>query len=367
MSARRKLCMALLGVLTLSGFGAYAVFAAGGKADFSIAASPSSQTVSAGQATTYGLTVARANGFTGPVTLTASNLPAGTAASWKLSDGTTSNVVPPNLTSATVTMQTSSTTPNGSSQPLITATSGKLTNTTTVTLVVQPAAQPNFTLTASPASQAVVQSDQASHTVSVNRTGGFSGAVTLAVTGLPKGATSSWAPSNTVAGASQGSILQIQTAGNTQTGTYAISITGSGTVGGTSVSRAANVTLIVQKNQNFQISGGLGTKLFPGRHAALDLALTNSQNFDIRVTAIAVGIEEGTSKPGCSGIQNFKVAQVPAARYPITVPAGQTKTLTQLGVADGDKPQIEMLNQPWNQEACKNASLTLTFNGSAGK
>jgi uncharacterized membrane protein len=359
--------MALLGVLALSGFGAYAVFAAGGKADFSIAASPSSQTVSAGQTTTYGVTITKVNGFAGSVTLSASNLPAGASASWKLADGTASNVVPPNQAGATVTVQTSSATPNGSSQPLITATSGKLTNTTTVTLVVQAAAQPNFTLTASPASQAVVQSDQASYTVTVNRTGGFGGAVSLAVTGLPKGATSSWAPSSTVPGANQNATLQIQTAGNTQTDTYALSINGSGTVGGTSVSRAANVTLIVQKNQNFQISGDLGPKLSPGRRAALDLALTNSQNFAIQVTGIAVGIEEGTSKPGCSGIQNFKVTQIPAARYPITLPAGQTKTMTQLGVADGDKPQIEMLNQPWNQEACKNASLTLVFDGSAGK
>ena len=43
------------------------------------------------------------------------------------------------------------------------------------------------------------------------------------------------------------------------------------------------------------------------------------------------------------------------------------KTLAQLGVADSDKPQLEMLNQPWNQEPCKNASLTLDFSGSAGK
>jgi uncharacterized membrane protein len=250
---------------------------------------------------------------------------------------------------------------------VITGTSGKLTNTTTVTLVVQPAAQPSFTVTASPASQAIVQSDQASYSVSVNRTGGFSGAVTLGVTGLPKNATSSWAPSSTVAGASQGATLQIQTAGNTQVDTNALSITASGTVGGTAVSRTANATLIVQKNQNFDISGDLGTTLVPGRRAPLDLALTNSQNFDIQVTRITVGIDEGTSRPACSGGQNFKVTQVPAARYPVTVPAGQTKTLTRLGVADGDQPQIEMLNQPWSQEACKNASLTLTFTGSAGK
>ena len=64
---------------------------------------------------------------------------------------------------------------NGTSQPLITATSGKLTSTTNVTLAVQPAAQPNFTLTASPASSTIVQGDQAAYASTSTRTGGFSG------------------------------------------------------------------------------------------------------------------------------------------------------------------------------------------------
>ena len=67
--------MTLLGVLPLLCIGAFAVFAAGGKADFSIAASPSSQTVSQGQAATYTVTVTRVNGFAEAVTLSASGLP----------------------------------------------------------------------------------------------------------------------------------------------------------------------------------------------------------------------------------------------------------------------------------------------------
>ena len=71
--------------------------------------------------------------------------------------------------------------------------------------------------------------------------------------------------------------------------------------------------------------------------------------------------------PGCDGAQNFAVTQAPAARYPITLPAGQTRTLGQLGVADGDKPQVAMLNQAWNQDACKNAAISLHYGGSARK
>ena len=34
---------------------------------------------------------------------------------------------------------------------------------------------------------------------------------------------------------------------------------------------------------------------------------------------------------------------------------------------DDDMPQVEMLDQPWNQEACKNASIRLSYSGSATK
>src|SRR6185503_2684471 len=169
--------MTLLCVLLLSVLGAYSVFAAGGKADFSIAASPSSQTVSQGQSTAYSVTVTRENGFAEAVTLSVASLPAGASASWKLSNGTSSNVLPPAQNSATLTIQTASTTPNGTSQPVVTATSSKLSHTATITLVVQPAAQSNFSLAASPVTQTVIQGDQVTYAVNVNRTGAFNGAV----------------------------------------------------------------------------------------------------------------------------------------------------------------------------------------------
>jgi hypothetical protein len=367
MSARRKLSLTLVGVLAALAASGVAVFAAGGKADFAIAASPSSQTVTQGQSTSYSVTVDRVNGFAGSVTLSVGSLPSGATASWKLSNGTSSNVVPPSLNSATLTIQTASTTPTATSQPVVTATSDKLSHTTTLTLAVQAAAQPNFTLAASPSSQTVVQGDQTSFSVNVNRTGGFSGAVSLSVSGLPKGATASWASSSTVSGPSSGATLVIDAAENTKEDTSALTVTGSGTINGSSVSRSAAVTLIVQKKQNFQIAGNLGTQLVPGRKVPLDLTLTNPYNFALQVTSTSVAIEEGTSRAGCSGTNNFKVTQIPASRFPITLPAGQPKTLGQLGVADAAKPQVEMLDRPWSQDACKNAALTLDYSGSASK
>jgi hypothetical protein len=313
------------------------------------------------------VTVTRLNGFTGSVTLNANGLPSGATASWKLGNGTSSNVVPPSLNSATLKIQTSASTPNASSQPLITATSGNLTHTTTISLVVQPATQPNFALTTSPASQTLLQGDVTTFRVDVNRSGGFSGAVGLSVSGLPKGTKTSWTPSNFVSGAGSSTTLEIEADKNAQTGTYALTITGTGAISGSTVSRSAAVTLTVETTKSFEIEGNLGLQLSPGRRLPLNVSLTNPYNFDLRIMNLAVAVEQGTTKPECGGTQNFRATPIPAARYPITLPAGATRTLTQLGVADADKPQVEMVDHSWNQDVCKGATITLAYNGTAGK
>src|SRR5690349_11358774 len=58
-----------------------------------------------------------------------------------------------------------------------------------VATFVQLAAAPDFTLAATPASNSVTPGSSANYTVNVASTGGFNGAVTFSVSGLPSGAT----------------------------------------------------------------------------------------------------------------------------------------------------------------------------------
>src|SRR5439155_1703651 len=95
--------------------------------DFTVGASPSSQTVLAGASTRYTVAVTPINGFTGQVAFTASGLAAGATGSF------TPN---PATTSATLSVTTSTSTPIGTSTLRITGTSGTLTHTTTVDLTV---------------------------------------------------------------------------------------------------------------------------------------------------------------------------------------------------------------------------------------
>ena len=201
--------------------------------DFSISATPSSQTVTQGAGTSYTVNITPTGGFTGGVTFSASGLPSGATASFSPNPATASS---------TLSVSTATTTPTGSFVLTITGVSGSLTHTTSVTLVVTPPSAPDFSLSGTPASQTVVQGAATSYAVNIARTGGFTGAVTLSVSGLPAGATGSFSP-NPATGTS--STLSASTATTTPAGSFVLTITG---VSG-SLTRITSVTLVVTAGQ----------------------------------------------------------------------------------------------------------------------
>jgi len=107
--------------------------------DFSIAASPSSQTVTVGGSTSYTASVTPVNNYSGTVNLSASvgGSPAGVTASF------TPASISGGSGSSTLNVSTSSSTPTGTYTVTITGTdsvNSNLTHATTVTLVVNPVA-----------------------------------------------------------------------------------------------------------------------------------------------------------------------------------------------------------------------------------
>jgi hypothetical protein len=99
--------------------------------DFTIAASPSSQTMTAGSGTTYTTTLSAAKGFTGTVTFSVDGLPTGATGVFN-----PTSVNGPG--SSTLAVSIARTTPTGTYLITITATSGSLVHATTVGLVVNP-------------------------------------------------------------------------------------------------------------------------------------------------------------------------------------------------------------------------------------
>jgi hypothetical protein len=105
----------------------------GGNSEFSLSANPTSQTVSAGAFATFTVSVQSVNGFTGAVSLSASSTSANVVASL---DTTTING---GSGSATLTVQTVSTTPSGNFTVTVTAsdTSNNVSQNVAVTASVQ--------------------------------------------------------------------------------------------------------------------------------------------------------------------------------------------------------------------------------------
>src|SRR5437879_506392 len=183
----------------------------GPRPDFTLSASPSSRTVTPGGSTSYDVTISPTGGFTGSVTLSVSGLPTGVNGSF---------TPKPATAPSTLAVTTSPSTPTGAYTLTITGVSGSLTHTSTVTLVVNP--PPDFTLSAAPASQTVIQGGSTSYDVTISPTGGFTDPVTLSVSGLPTGAGGSFTSNP----ATTSSTLSVTTSPIPPTGDYTLTITG---------------------------------------------------------------------------------------------------------------------------------------------
>lgn len=207
--------------------------------DFTLGVSPSSRSVVAGNATTYTVGVGSVNGFTGDVALSLGGLPAG------VGTATFTPAVVGGAGSSQLTVTTSATAPAGTYPLTVTGTSGALVHSAQVTLVVSP--PPDFGLSVSPSSRTVVRGGSTSYTVSVSSIGGFAGAVSLSVTGLPGASTATFSPSAPVAPGS--STMTIRTSGRTPRGTFTLKVTG--TSG--SITHQATTTLIVSSASSLPV------------------------------------------------------------------------------------------------------------------
>ena len=255
--------------------------------NFTISASPSSQTVTQGSGTSYTATVTPSGGFTGNVSMSVSGLPTGANATFS------PNPISGGSGSSTMSVTTSGSTPTGSYTLTITGTSGSLTHSTTVTLVVNAASSQNFSISASPSSQTVTQGNGTSYTATVTPSGGFAANVSMSASGLPSGASATFSP-NPISGGSGSSTMSVTTSSSTPTGSYTLTITG--TSG--SLTHSTTVTLVVNaaSSQNFSISASPSSRtVLPGNSASYTATVTSSGGFTGGVTLSVRGLPSGAN------------------------------------------------------------------------
>jgi cellulose 1,4-beta-cellobiosidase len=207
---------------------AYPPIAATTAAGFSVSAT--SVSVEQGTSAAGSVTVSAVNGFDSAVALTVSGLPTGVTAAFSPASVTGS-------AGSTLTFTASATATVGAATVTITGTSGSTTETTTLTLTVT--AEPNFTISVSPAAVSLPSGSNPTSTITITFVGGLTGSVALSASGLPSGVSANFAPSSL--NSSGTSVVNFSGQASTPAGTYSIPITG--TDG--SVTHSATITLTV--------------------------------------------------------------------------------------------------------------------------
>jgi hypothetical protein len=221
---------------------------------------------------------------------------------------------------------------------------------------------PRLWIKVEPGSRSVAPGLSATYQVRIHHRG--DGPVSLRmVRGLPKGATASVSPQKT---RRSKATLTIRTAAATPAGTYRPGLRARGGV------RHANISLrlivATPPNQSFEIGGAISEPLEPGLAVALDLTLSNPDPEDILITDLRVSISQVSAPLAdqahpCSA-DDFSVTQF-SAEYPLALEGEESSSLSGLGLAEGEWPQVSMLDLPVNQDGCKEASLAFEFTGTS--
>ena len=114
--------------------------------------------------------------------------------------------------------------------------------------------------------------------------------------------------------------------------------------------------------ESFSIDPGVVGPLYPGAvPLSIPLTLSNSNGVPIYVTGLTVAVTN--SPAGCNSATNISLAQSSvSSTTPVLIQANGSVTLPAQGVA---APTIQLVDLPVNQDACRNATLSLSFTGSA--
>ena len=201
----------------------------------SLAATPSSVSLTLGQSTTTKLSCTVSQGaFTTPLSLTLASLPT----------GVTAQLSPATLTAGsttTLTLTAATTAKAGTANLSLTAASGGFTQTITVPVTLT--APPTFTLTPSQTTLTLKAGSPVQVSLSSQLSAAFNSAIALSSTGLPTGVTASFSKASLSAPGSGTSVLTFTATSAAKIGTYTINAVGTG--GG--VTQSEPITLTITK------------------------------------------------------------------------------------------------------------------------
>ncbi len=265
----------------------------GVQADYSLSLAPAALSIIQGANGTTTVTLARTN-FTGAVTLSLGNAPAGVTGSF--------SPAAPTGTSSTLTVDVGAAVAPGVYDLTVDGTGTAGDRSTPLTLTV--GAPPDYALSLAPAALTIVQGTNSTSTVTLTRTN-FAGAVTLSLGGAPAGVTGTFNP---VSPTGTSSTLTVDVGIAVAPGVYNLTVDGTGTAGNRSTPLTLTVTA-APADYALSLTAAAFT-VAPGANGTTTVTLTRT-NFTGAVT-----LSLGGAPAGVTGSFN------PAA------PTGTSSTLT---------------------------------------
>lgn len=248
----------------------------------SIQVSPASATVDRGGSTTSTVTLTRGGNYTGTVSL-AATAPSGVTVTFNpasLGSGSTAS---------TATIAVGSAATAGGSVVITASGSGVASASGTFALAITPQA---ITITAGASALSVVQGGSGTIPLTITRTGGYSGAVTVAATGLPSGVTA--APVTIAAGSTTGTMtVAVGASAAATTSAVPITLTASGT-GVSNQTATVNLSITSAATPAFSLTPSpASASISAGQSATSTITVTRSGGFAGAVALTVAGAPTG--------------------------------------------------------------------------
>jgi Phosphoesterase family/Bacterial Ig domain len=161
-------------------------------------------------------------------------------------------------------------------------------------VIFNPSTTPDFSLAASPAALSVTQGNSGATTISTGVGGGFNSTISLSVSGLPAGVTTSFSPASIAAPGSGSSTLTFSSSSTATTGTSNVTVTASG--GGTSHTTTVALTVNAATAPDFTVvASPPGLTVTHGSTGSTTISTSVSNGFSSAVSLSASGLPTGVT------------------------------------------------------------------------
>jgi microbial collagenase len=274
------------------------------QANFTLATN-ASLTVVAGSSNSMAVTETAQNGFSSPVSLSASGVPAGVSAIFSPATRTKAG-------SSTATFTASSKAAAGTYTIIVSGAGGGLTRTASFSLIIT--SPPSFTLTAVPSTVSMSVATTAKVSLTTVAGKGFKSALALSVSGLPKGVSAVFSPSTIPSPGSGTSQLTLSDTG-ASTGTYNLTVTAAG--GAVTQTQVIRLTVL---SPSFTLTlNASSVSLKAGASKAVTATATAANGFKSAVALSVSSLPKG----------------VTAVFFPSSISAGKGSSTLTLKAASG--------------------------------